>query len=372
MRLLVISSAPLIRVSGAWNAYAPYVREMDIWARYGDEICFCCPEWETTRGLLVEPLPFALSRHIRLVDFNIRSPLSVLKALWAVMWNTVLIFRAMIWADHIHLRCPGNASLLAAVVQIAFPRKRKTAKYAGNWDAAAPQPLSYRIQKRILANGFWSRRTTVLAYGEWPDAPSNVKAFFTATYSGSEVPRSIEKPVLLPIRLVFAGMLTAAKRPAYALELVRSLAESGMAVRLEIFGSGPMKEELAAQISEWELAHKVTIWGNQPKEVLKEAYKEAHFVVLPSVSEGWPKAIAEGMFWGCIPLATPVSCVPAMLDNGTRGVLLSLDLQRDTKALVDLLNDTGRMKRTAAAAAAWSQKYTLERFEAEIRKLLVE
>jgi hypothetical protein len=31
------------------------------------------------------------------------------------------------------------------------------------------------------------------------------------------------------------------------------------------------------------------------------------------------KAIAEGMFWGCIPVGTAVSCVPFMLDEGKRG-----------------------------------------------------
>ena len=46
-------------------------------------------------------------------------------------------------------------------------------------------------------------------------------------------------------------------------------------------------------------------------------------MILPSKSEGWPKAIAEGMFFGCIPIATPVSCVPWMLADGSRGILVS-------------------------------------------------
>jgi hypothetical protein len=49
-------------------------------------------------------------------------------------------------------------------------------------------------------------------------------------------------------------------------------------------------------------------------------------VLLPSNSEGWPKAIAEGMFWGCVQLQTAVSCVPYMLDYGKEG-LLEMDLE---------------------------------------------
>ena len=43
------------------------------------------------------------------------------------------MYKAMKWADHIHLRCPGNIGLLGCIVQIAFPKKVKTVKYAGNW-----------------------------------------------------------------------------------------------------------------------------------------------------------------------------------------------------------------------------------------------
>ena len=49
------------------------------------------------------------------------------------------------------------------------------------------------------------------------------------------------------------------------------------------------------------------------------------------MSEGWPKVIAEGMFWGCLPIATRVSCVPNMLNNGKRGIILELTLQEDVK-----------------------------------------
>ena len=44
-------------------------------------------------------------------------------------------------------------------------------------------------------------------------------------------------------------------------------------------------------------------------------------------SEGYLKAIAEGMFWGTIPIATRVSCLEYMLDKGNRGILLNLNLR---------------------------------------------
>jgi glycosyltransferase involved in cell wall biosynthesis len=110
--------------------------------------------------------------------------------------------------------------------------------------------------------------------------------------------------------------------------------------------------------------------GNQSSEVVKKAYQSSHFVILPSNSEGWPKAIAEGMFWGCIPLATAVSCVPNMLDFGKRGVLLAMQLEQDSKEIFTLLQDATKQETQRKAAADWSRAYTIERFENEIQLLL--
>ena len=110
--------------------------------------------------------------------------------------------------------------------------------------------------------------------------------------------------------------------------------------------------------------------GNQNQEIVKKAYQNAHFVLLPSKSEGWPKAIAEGMFWGCVSIATKVSCVPFMLDYGKRGVLLEMILEEDTQQLA-ALNNVVTFENKRGKASEWSQKYTLDVFEEEIKKMLI-
>jgi len=72
----------------------------------------------------------------------------------------------MVQADYIHLRCPGNMGL-EALVQMLFPNKPKTAKYAGNWNPKSKQPWSYRLQKWILSYTFLTQNMQVLVYGEW-------------------------------------------------------------------------------------------------------------------------------------------------------------------------------------------------------------
>ena len=110
--------------------------------------------------------------------------------------------------------------------------------------------------------------------------------------------------------------------------------------------------------------------GNQTQEKVKKVYEQSHFVLLPSESEGWPKAVAEGMFWGCVPVATQVSCVPFMLDYGNRGILLEMDLERDVNQLEALLRNETDYRIKSQKASDWSRKYTLDVFEEEIKKLL--
>jgi glycosyltransferase involved in cell wall biosynthesis len=106
-------------------------------------------------------------------------------------------------------------------------------------------------------------------------------------------------------------------------------------------------------------------------KVLIEVYKKAHFLVLQSGSfEGWPKVVAEAMFWGCLPLAIPTSVVPQMLDNGNRGLLLTANIEQDINNIVALIQDEIVYQQKAQAAMDWSRKYTLDIFEAEIVKLI--
>ena len=103
---------------------------------------------------------------------------------------------------------------------------------------------------------------------------------------------------------------------------------------------------------------------------MKQAYCDSHFVILPSKSEGWPKVVAEGMFWKCIPIASKVSCIPSMLDQGKRGLLLKMNLNDDVLQISSLLENPERYKKMAEESMAWSRKYTLDYFESQIKQLL--
>ncbi|WP_316632883.1 glycosyltransferase [uncultured Flavobacterium sp.] len=370
MKLLILSSAPFIFKDGKCYAYSPYVKELVIWEKYADEIAFCCPVWKKENGLLIDEIPFKFSKHYKLIDFNLSSFSNVIKSIFCSILNTLIIFKSIYQADHIHLRCPGNIGLLGSFVQVFFPNKIKSAKYAGNWDPKSKQPWTYKLQKKILSNTFFTKNIKVMVYGDWEKQSKNIKPMFTATYSESEKETVEKSNIDSGIEFIFVGSLVEGKNPVYAIKLVQKLAESGKNVVLNLYGNGNEKASLEKYIKENKLENFVFLHGNQNGEALKNAYKKSHFVILPSKSEGWPKAIAEGMFWGCVPIATNVSCIPFMLDFGNRGILLEMNMEKDISRILNILEQQNIFDIKSKLSAQWSQKYTTDLFESEIEKIL--
>lgn len=373
MRLLVISSAPIVQKDNQNHLYAPYEKEMQLWAKYADTIQFCCPIWREDKKLLIAPISFKVDAIVALQEFDITSFSNILKAIPLAFVALVKIFKAMKQADHIHLRCPGNIALLACLVQILFPNKQKTAKYAGNWDPKSQQPWSYRLQKWILSNTFLTRNMQVLVYGEWEGSTNNVKSFFTATYSEDEVRKSTSEIRNLSdevIRFLFVGTLSKGKQPLYVIQLVEELYKRGEKVILELYGEGVLRKDLEHYIAQNNLETIVALKGNQSKETVLKGYQNSHFLILPSKSEGWPKVVAEAMFWGCVPIASPVSCVSFMMGNGSRGIILKEQLHNDVSQIRNVLNNQEDYKKMALDGQTWSRQFTTDKFETEISKLL--
>lgn len=371
MKLLIVTSAPLIYKNEKPFAYGPFVKEMEIWQKYVDKIAFCCPEWKNENELLTSEIAFKIDKHFSLIDSNLIGFANFFKAIFYSIYNFVIIFKAMIWADHIHLRCPGNIGLIGCIAQILFPYKIKTAKYAGNWDPESNQPKTYKFQKWILNNTFLTKNIQVLVYGEWANTSKNIKPFFTATYSENEKTEYISKKWNQKFKFIFIGTLVEGKKPLYAIQLIQNLLMQGFDVALEIYGSGTLKQDLKSYISENKLEENAFLKGNQSHDVLKIAYQQSHFVILPSESEGWPKAIAEGMFWGCVPISTKVSCVPYMLDYGKRGIILEMKLSSDIQKIIYLLQNQSVFQQMSFDSFIWSNDFTTNKFEDEIKKILL-
>lgn len=370
MKFIIITNVIHAQNDGQYFGYAPYVHEMNIWLKYIDEVIVVAPLLKINQTEIDFAYNHPKIAFRKVPDFSFTSFKDNLFSLFKLPIIFWMIFWTMKEADHIHLRCPGNIGFLGCFVQILFPNKIKSAKYAGNWDPKSKQPWTYKLQKWILNNTFITRNMTVLVYGEWENQSRNIKPFFTATYSETEKKVIEKRDFSSVIEFIFVGSLVSGKNPMYAVKLIQGLIAKGKNAVLNFYGEGKERTALEDYIKVNQLEAFVFLHGNQNKEGLKKAYQKSHFVILPSISEGWPKAIAEGMFWGCIPVATNVSCVPYMLDYGKRGILLEMDLVKDVFQMESILKDKNTLKVKSTLAVQWSQNYTTDLFNSEIEKIL--
>lgn len=370
MKLAIFTLVQHSFKDGKFYGYAPYINEMNLWGKYADEVIVVgiqklSNEVEGIDGAYHHPK----LKFVPVPNFNILGIAAVFGTLFKVPYIFYKCVQVMRKADYIHLRCPANVSLVACFAQIFFPNKKKSTKYAGNWDPNSNQPWTYRLQQAILRNTFLTRNMQVLVYGEWPSETKNIQPFISATYYENEKTAYQPKDYTQTLSFVFAGALVVGKRPLLTIQIIEALHQKGISVLLHMYGDGPLMPELQGYITRNGLEAIVSLYGNQDKSVVKASLMDAHFNILPSRSEGWPKAVAEGMFFGCIPIATPVSCLGWMLGEGTRGILIATELETAVTQIVTALNNSD-LDAMAKAALEWSQQYTFDRLEESIREVL--
>ena len=355
---------------GQIYAYEPYVREMNLWGKYVDKIFIVAPVSVDEIRSIDSNYENSDIKLIAIPNFDITSFQNIIRSILVIPKICHTIYLVMKKVNHIHLRCPGNVGLLGCVLQIFFPSKIKTAKYAGNWDPKSKQPISYRLQKWILGNTSLTKNIKVLVYGSWPNQSKNILPFFTASYQQNEIEELPKKDFNSIIKLLFVGVFSRGKQPLLSVKATHKLINKGHNLTLDMYGDGSEFIKVEKYISDNELDKHIKLHGNQPKEIVKQAFQKSHFLVFISKSEGWPKVVAESMFWTCLPVSTKVSCVPFMLDDGNRGCLINDNIDDIVEKIEQYIYDKKIYFQQVNRAKKWSQQFTLDTFEEAIKKLL--
>ncbi|WP_165730522.1 glycosyltransferase [Polaribacter sp. 20A6] len=370
MKFAIITHAVHKSKNQKWYAYEPYVREMNLWLQNVSETRIVAPISKEEISAIEVVYNFNNVTLKEIPVFDVLSLKTKILSIFKIPYILIQIIKACFWADHIHLRCPGNVGLLGCFVQILFPSKPKTVKYAGNWDPKSKQPVSYRIQKWIVSNTFLTKNCKVLVYGEWEHQSKNIVPFFTASYVNKEIIDVPEKDFSSKINFIFVGAFTSGKQPLLSVKVIEKLLTKNIAAKLDMYGYGVEFLKVKEYVEQNNLSENVILHGNQSKEVVKKAFQKAHFLIFISKSEGWPKVVAEAMFWGCLPISSKVSCVESMLGNGTRGTIVESDVKANEIVTVieNYINDKNRYQKQVLYAKKWSQQYTLEKFSSEIKK----
>jgi glycosyltransferase involved in cell wall biosynthesis len=99
--------------------------------------------------------------------------------------------------------------------------------------------------------------------------------------------------------------------------------------RLDIYGAGPLKENLNKLSESLEICNRVEV--HEPSSDVPSLLAKSSIFAFPSFSEGFPNSLAEAMIAGKACVSFDCDCGPRdMIENGVNGILIPIG---DTNAL---------------------------------------
>jgi glycosyltransferase involved in cell wall biosynthesis len=271
------------------------------------------------------------------------------------------------YADAVQVRCSANISLIALLILIAKNQPcYRWFKYAGNWK---PQPgedhIPYRLQRWLLQNNLANGPVTI--NGHWPNQPSHIFSFLNPCLTREEVQRarrlSLAKKLTEPIRLLFVGRMVAGKGVNQVLRVAAKLKEQGIPISVDLVGDGPDRPEYELLTTELGINGQVHFQGWISRTDLNPYYAAAHFLLLPSQTEGWPKVASEAMAYGAVPIVSHVSSIPQILAEIGCGVAVPTLLEQDfATAIRAYLIDPQRWKDESMRGQNAADRFTYEQY----------
>ena len=177
-----------------------------------------------------------------------------------------------------------------------------------------------------------------------------------------------------PPLMIAVGRLIPKKGFANLLRACVLLAGRGVPFRCEIFGEGPLDNQLRRQIEELELENFVQLPGPKPQPELRERLAASSVFVLPSVAEAeggmdnLPTVIMEAMATRLPVISTRIGGIPEMvIENQTGFLVPSEDVPELAGAIEKVINDRSLARRLGEAG--YERAQTLFSIDKNVRQL---
>jgi glycosyltransferase involved in cell wall biosynthesis len=118
-----------------------------------------------------------------------------------------------------------------------------------------------------------------------------------------------------PWQLVLVGSLEQPyKGVDVALRALSQILSEGLAVRLVVIGDGQLRKKLQAQAQTLGIAHAVTFRGSLPRQEVLDELRLSDLFLIPSRTEGLPRALIEAMALGVPAVGSRVGGIPELLE----------------------------------------------------------
>ncbi|WP_033956483.1 glycosyltransferase [Psychroserpens jangbogonensis] len=243
----------------------------------------------------------------------------------AIIWKAPSVLKtikdAINKTDYFQFRAPTGIGVFVIPYLVLLSSKKGWFKYAGNWKQKKA-PLAYSFQRWLLTK----QRRKVTINGQWEDQPLQCLTFENPCLTDYEVVKGVEiiKDKTIAnnaINFCFVGRLEEEKGIGLLIEAFNDLSEDKK-IRLNkihIVGDGIAMNDYKNRANKSAL--NFVFHGFLSRDDVHKIYKESNVIILPSVSEGFPKVITEAMNYGCLPMVSNISSIENYVKNEINGFL---------------------------------------------------
>lgn len=147
--------------------------------------------------------------------------------------------------------------------------------------------------------------------------------------------------------LVFIGSLAQLyKSPDILIDAVALCRTNGYKVRLKILGDGKFRKQLEEQVARLGCADLITFLGQVPAgDAVRNELKQADIFILPSRTEGLPRAMIEAMACGLPCIGTTVGGIPELLPD--EDLVPPGNVQALADKIIEVISNPVRMRNMA-------------------------
>jgi glycosyltransferase involved in cell wall biosynthesis len=155
------------------------------------------------------------------------------------------------------------------------------------------------------------------------------------------------------------------------LDSVARLKSAGVPCELRCLGDGPERPALERQSRELGISDAVHFPGYVSHQTVAECLQQAHFSILASGTEGFPKVLGEAMLQGAVPLASDIGLNAQIVGCGSRGLTFPYNDAAALAAIIErLAMEPLRVAAMMREGFDYSKTLTFESFRDQIRSTL--
>jgi len=308
MKVAIISHTEHYKRDGQLVGWGPTIREINHLARVFEEVWHLAVLRDTPAPPSALPYSAPNVRFLPLKPTGGKHWKDKLGTLLQAPHTVSQVRRALRRVDAFQLRLPTGFGVYMLPYLSLTTAKPGWIKYAGNWSQDRP-PASYAFQRWWLKH-LQGRKVTI--NGRWPGQSPKMLSFENPCLDGAE--RQLGRQVIeakaygLPLTACFVGRLDQPKGVGRILEALEALPQ-GRIERVHLIGDGPERSDFEARARSMKVD--IQFHGFLPREEVAHYMQQSQLLLLPSkASEGFPKVIAEGWNYGCVPVVSDVSSIP--------------------------------------------------------------